>query len=88
MKKKKGFELREVCGSNLIMATGIENIDFDKIISLNESAALLWKEVGEAEFDAERMTQILLDNYEVDAATAAADSARVIKEWSECGIIE
>ena len=46
MRKKKGFELRDVCGEHVIMAYGMENIDFSKIISLNETAAFLWKAVS------------------------------------------
>ena len=42
MKIKDGFELREVCGEYVILSSGMENIDFSKIISLNESAAFLW----------------------------------------------
>ena len=43
MKIKKGFVLRDICGENIIVAEGKENIDFTKIISMNESAALLWE---------------------------------------------
>ena len=42
MRIKKGFELRDVCGEHIIVAYGIENIDFNKVISLNESATYLW----------------------------------------------
>ena len=34
MKTKKGFVLRNVCGENIIVAEGKENIDFTKIISI------------------------------------------------------
>ena len=36
MKTKQGFRLRQVCGENVIVGEGIENIDFSKIISMNE----------------------------------------------------
>ena len=45
MKTKKGFRLRIICGENVVVAEGIENIDFSKIISMNESAAYLWQKV-------------------------------------------
>ena len=35
MKIKKGFVLRDICGENIIVAEGKENIDFTKIISMN-----------------------------------------------------
>ena len=35
MKIKNGFELRNVCGENVIIAHGVENIDFTKVITTN-----------------------------------------------------
>ncbi len=39
MKVKKGFKLRNVCGEYIVVAEGVENIDFSRVISLNDSAA-------------------------------------------------
>ena len=36
MKLKKGFEIQNVCGEHIIVPTGVENVDYSKIISLNE----------------------------------------------------
>lgn len=88
MKIKTGFELRDVCGEKVIIATGIENIDFSRMISLNESAAFLWENIQDKEFDAETLAALLLQEYEVDKADALADSKKLLNEWLECGIIE
>lgn len=88
MKIKNGFELRDVCGENVIVATGRENIDFSKVISLNESAALMWKAVQGKDFTTADLTKVLTDNYEVDEATASTDAAKVAKEWIEIGLAE
>ena len=40
MKTKPGFTLRDICGEYIIVAEGLENIDFSNIISLNESSFL------------------------------------------------
>ena len=45
MKIKKGFVLKDICGESIIVAEGKENIDFTKIISMNESSAFLWESV-------------------------------------------
>ena len=34
MKLKPGFELRDICGEKVIIATGIENVDFNQMIAL------------------------------------------------------
>ncbi len=94
MKAKKGFNLRNICGQNIIVAEGKENIDFSNIISMNESCALLWKSVQGKDFTAEDMAQVLMDNYEIDADTplphdqALHDANMVAEQWREAGIID
>lgn len=87
MKFKPGFELRKICGENIVISHGIENISFTQIITLNESAAIIWENVIDKDFTIADIVQVLLDNYEVDELTAQADSASLIREWKNIGII-
>ena len=88
MKTKEGFRLRTVCGENIIVAEGIANIDFSRIISLNESAAYLWNKVQDTEFTNDTLVKLLLEEYEIDEATARCDIEALTKKWLEAGIIE
>jgi Coenzyme PQQ synthesis protein D (PqqD). len=88
MKTKTGFRLRNVCGENVIVAEGIENIDFSKIISMNESAAYLWQKVEGKSFTIDDLTRLLCEAYEVDEETAKADSQTVLQQWLDAGIAE
>lgn len=88
MKIKEGFELRDVCGENVIVATGRKNIDFSKVISLNESASLIWREVVGKDFTTEDLVKVLTDNYEVDEATAKADAETLVSQWQEIGLVD
>lgn len=88
MKTKKGFNLRTICGENFIVGEGIENIDFSRIISMNESAAYLWSHIKDTDFDEDTLVNLLLDEYEVDDATARDDVHTLIQKWLEAGIIE
>ncbi len=88
MQIKKGFELMDVCGEAVVVAHGKENIDFSKVISLNESAAYLWRKVAGTEFDAPQMARLLTDEYEVDEATALADVKRMLGDWVANGLAE
>ena len=81
MKINKGFELREMCGEHIIIGTGVENIDFSKVISLNESAAWLWREVEGKEFTPQSLAALLVEQYDVDEATALA------AQWVSVGIV-
>lgn len=89
MKAKKGFNLRNVCGENVIVAEGKENIDFTSIISMNESSAYLWNEIqGKDDFNADTLTSLLLDRYDIDEDTARKDAGELISQWKQAGIIE
>ena len=88
MKTKKGFVLRNVCGENIIVAEGKENIDFTKIISMNETAAYLWKNVEGKVFDSDTLMSLLINEYEVDDTTANKDAKNIAKQWIEAGIAE
>ncbi len=88
MKTKKGFVLRDVCGENIIVAEGIENIDFNSIISLNETAAFIWKSVDGKEFTVDDMVETLMQEYDVDKETAHKDCVALATKWQEAGIIE
>lgn len=88
MKIKYGFELREVCGEKVILACGMNNIDFSKIISLNETAAFLWTVAIEQEFTEDMLVKALLEEYEVDDETARRDVANVVSRWKEIGLLD
>lgn len=88
MKIKKGFELRKICGENIVIAHGVENIDFTKIITLNESAAFIWQQVEGKEFTEEEMAKLLLDEYEVDETQALADVKALAESWKQAGLVE
>lgn len=89
MKTKKGFNLREVCGEQIVVAEGIENIDFTNIISMNESSAYLWEKAqAVSDFDEDFLAKQLLDKYDIDEATAKKDVAELVGLWKQAGIIE
>ena len=89
MKQKKGFALRTVCGENIIVAEGLETVDFSKVINLNETATFLWKEAEkQGDFRVDSLTAALCKEYEVEKAIATADIDRIVGEWKEIGIVE
>ena len=88
MKEKKGFNLRTICGENILVEEGEENIDFNSIISMNETAAYLWRKLLGKEFTSKEMVKLLVAEYDVDEQTALADSEKLVSDWQEAGIIE
>jgi hypothetical protein len=88
MKIKDGFVLREMCGENIVAGEGLEHINFNKLISLNATAAFLWKALVGKEFTAEEMAQLLVDEYGIDMELAITDSRNLMQSWTEAGIAE
>ena len=81
MKLKEGFVLREVLGEKVVLPSG-ENLDLNMMITLNETAELIWQRltVG-AEMD--ELVQALLAEYDVDEARAKASVERFVARLKE-----
>ena len=88
MKIKEGFILRTICGQSVVSGEGSANVNFSKLVSLNDSAAYLFKAVGQEDFDAERLADLLLEEYDVDRETALKDAETLCAQWKEIGIAE
>ena len=88
MKIKKGFVLRQMCGENIVTAEGLEHINFNKLISLNATAAFLWEKVEGKEFTIEEMAQYLVEEYGIDMELALTDAGKLAQAWIDAGIAE
>ena len=88
MKARKGFNLRNVCGEQIIVPEGKENIDCSSIISMNESSSYLWKNIQDKDFTAEDLVRLLMDEYEVDEETAGEDVRQLIRQWQTADLLE
>lgn len=87
MKIKDGFILRSICGEYVVVGEGLSQINFNKMLSMNDSAAYLWKEVEGKEFSAEDLIQLLLDRYEVSREQAASDVEKLLEIWIKEGVV-
>ena len=87
MKIKKEFVTREVAGDTLLVPVGRTTVDLNGMITLNESGAFLWEALPAAENEA-ALVDRMLEEYEVDRATAAADVAEFLEKLRKLDIIE
>lgn len=69
MKTKSGFMLRSVANRHIVVAVGKASLDFNGLITLNETGAFLWKKLSEG-CTYDELLAALLAEYEVDEATA------------------
>ena len=87
MKLKEDLHLRKLGGDFIIIDPGQEMIDMSKVFTLNETAAFLWEELVHIEFTESTVTQILIENYEIDENTAKADAIKLIQEFKKGGLL-
>lgn len=88
MRIKKGFVLREMCGENIVTGEGLEHLNFNKLISLNPTAAYLWQELVGKEFTREDMAKLLVERYGIDKELAMKDSRRLSEALIKAGVAE
>ena len=88
MKIKKGFTLRPLCGEHIVVGEGLSQVNFNKMLSMNDSAAYLWENVIGREFSLEDLVTLLTDRYDVSAEQAMKDVKQMIAVWQEHGILE
>jgi len=87
MKLKSGFNLRDICGEKVLVAEGLENIDYSRIINLNETAAYLWENLADSDFEVEDMVTLLTNEYDVPNDVALEDCRELVSQWREAELI-
>ena len=88
MKIKEGFKMRKLGREHIVVAEGSGLVNFNRMVSFNDTAAYLWEALTGREFAVEDIRQLILDRYEVDERTADADAAKLARDWAEAGLIE
>ena len=87
MKIKEGFVLRKVADTYVVVAIGAEAKKHNVMITLNETGALLWEKLAEGA-DKDALVKVILDKYEIDEATAAADVEKFLLKVESEDLLE
>ncbi|NCC99656.1 MAG: PqqD family protein [Bacteroidia bacterium] len=88
MKLKDGFKLHQIDDEYVVLAEGIDNIDFSKMISLNESAAYLWRNLQGKNITEQLVTDLLLSEYEVSKDLALQDAKSFLQTLNDAGVLD
>ena len=87
MKIIDGFRLRKLGKEYIVVGEGLAQFNFNKMVSLNGTAAYLWESVEGRDFTVADLTALLLERYEVEADVAERDAAALAHAWVEAGIV-
>lgn len=87
MRIREGLFLHKIGDECIIMQDGSSNVDFSNILNLNPTAAYLWTTIGNQEFDAASITQIITEHYDVTEEQARLDVEDFIKKLKDAGVV-
>ena len=87
MKLKDGFILRQVAGAWVVVAVGSASVNFNGLLTLNESGVLLWRAL-ENGADRQGLIDAITAEYEVTEDVAAADIDEFLASIRESGCLE
>lgn len=87
MKIKDGFMLREVAGQWVVVPLGERVVEFNGIMTLSESGAILWK-VLEKDVSEKELTEAIIQKYDVDLKTAEQDVHEFVNVLQEQSLIQ
>jgi hypothetical protein len=87
MKIKEGYILKSVAGSNVVIATGTERMDFKGIITFNDTGAEIFNMLN-GTYTVEEIIEKLVKDYEISYETAKTDVENIIEKMKKQGLIE
>lgn len=87
MKIKEGFVLRQVADNWVVLPVGQASVNFNGMLSLNESGVLLWRALEQGG-DKDSLVEALLAEYNVEREEAAADVDAFLSALTKAGCIE
>lgn len=87
MKIKDGFILRTVAGQNVVVPVGTGAVNFNGMVSFNESGAFLWSLLSK-DTTKEQLVCSLLNEYEVEEPRAEADVTAFLAKLREAKLLD
>ena len=87
MKTKKNFVLRQIAGSWVVLSIAEATVDFDGMLTLNESGLMLWRLLEQGS-TREALATALTEEYDVSYEMALADVDEYLEKLDRAGCID
>ncbi|MBR5272945.1 MAG: PqqD family protein [Clostridia bacterium] len=87
MKIKDGYLIREIAGAYVVVPAGEQVVEFNGLMTLNETAAFIWNIFVDGA-DEDAVVAKMLDEYDVDEEKAREDVKKVIELLKSYNVFE
>lgn len=86
-KIKDTYILKQVMDEYIVVPIGGDTVDFDSMITLNESGAFIWNSMLEP-ISADEIAERLRSEYTVSCDESYSDVNEFIKKLADAGVLE
>ncbi len=87
MKLAEGFALRQVADTWVVIPLGSASVDFNGMLTLNESGALLWKQMENGAGE-QALADTLVREYGISQEQALADVGEFLQTLKAAGCLK
>lgn len=86
MKYNNNYVLKELAGDTILVYQNENEVNFSKIITLNDVSVVILKSLQEG-LSQDKIIERILSEYEIDKETVANDVEEFIKKLLELGVV-
>lgn len=87
MKIKEGFVLRSVADNYIVIGVDGEAVDFNGMITLNETGAFLWRILTDQDISRDKLVNMITSHYDVEEKIAVEDIDAFLKKLADADLI-
>ena len=87
MKLNSNYVIKNLSDETILVYQDEQNVDFTKIINLNEVAVVIINKIEEG-LNVEQIGEFIASEYDVDVETATNDAKAFINQLVDSGIVE
>ncbi len=88
MRIKDGFVLRKVSEAYIVIAVGEAALNFNGMITLNETGAFLWEKLAKGCEDKQELVDAVLEEYDVAEELVSKDVDVFVSKIDAAGVLE
>ena len=78
MRLDKCFEMHTLAGQNIVVPHKVKSYDFTNVLTLNETATVIWERMNEGDFEVADLVKSLTDTYDIDEEQARKDVSSIL----------
>ena len=87
MKIKKGFAKRNIAGSNIVVPVGKNAVEFNAMITLNDTGSFLW-DAFQKDITVDEAVALITSEYDVSPEIARTDIEKFVALLQENDLFE